>query len=248
MPPVIILKFDDVAPRAGDIPQNWRSLAAYLESNGIAAGFGVVSEGFRHASLPSAVAQWFADRQASGLIEFWCHGWDHDAHQENGEWHCEFHSRPEELVRRRLARCNEVARAVFGRAYRTFGPTGHARAHDSGFDAASLAAVAADPDLQIVLYNRPMDEDARAVSGRLAILDRVWEVNTESHVGYPDFARFEEGYAKHAAAREYFVLQGHPGVWDERGFADFERIVDFLRARDAKFMTPSDYVDFRSPS
>lgn len=73
------------------------------------------------------------------------------------------------------------------------------------------------------------------------MLDRVWAVNLESKVGQADFAKFVEGYAKNPD-RLYFVLQGHPTHWAGARFDDFARIIDFLVAEKAVFMTPSEYA------
>ena len=51
--------------------------------------------------------------------------------------------------------------------------------------------------------------------------------------------RLKAGYAAHPE-RDYFVLQGHPAMWGEERFAEFLRILDFLTAQNARFLTPSE--------
>jgi peptidoglycan/xylan/chitin deacetylase (PgdA/CDA1 family) len=66
-------------------------------------------------------------------------------------------------------------------------------------------------------------------------------VNLEGGVGAPDFERFVRGYIKNLD-RPYFVLQGHPVMWDDHRFEQFTKIIDFLVEQKARFVLPSEYV------
>ena len=43
------------------------------------------------------------------------------------------------------------------------------------------------------------------------------------------------------------VLQGHPAVWKEEGFADLARIIEFLKTREVIFMTPYEFYESLKP-
>ena len=242
-PPVIILKFDDVKQmNNGDVHGRWKRLADYLEAKRIKGGFGVLCETLGDAT-PS-YAQWFADRRKAGFVEFWFHGFDHKTHEIDGERYNEFNKRPYEEQKARVARSQALAREKLGFAFTAFGPPGGVGS--ASLDDNTLRVMAEDPDIGAVMYPMPFDAIGREydASGKLTILDRVWAVNTESAVGVPDFQRFLNGYAQNLD-REYFVLQGHPASWDDARFAQFEKIVDFLVAQKAVFMTPTEYAAVR---
>jgi peptidoglycan/xylan/chitin deacetylase (PgdA/CDA1 family) len=239
-PAVIILKFDDVKQmKGGDVHARWKRLADYLEAKQIKGSFGVLCETLGQAE-PTYV-QWFADRRKAGFVEFWFHGYDHATHEVDGERWNEFNRRSYEDQKARVATSQALAREKLGFAFETFGPPGGVGS--ASFDEATLRVMAEDPDIRIMLYPQPIDKAGARydADGTLKILDRVWEVNLEGAVGVPDFRRFLAGYAKNPD-REYFVLQGHPAAWDDARFAEFERIVDFLVARNDVFMTPSGFV------
>jgi peptidoglycan/xylan/chitin deacetylase (PgdA/CDA1 family) len=103
--------------------------------------------------------------------------------------------------------------------------------------------MAEEPDMRIWLYPQPLDEPGKKLEseGKVVILDRVWAVNLESKPGLPDYQRLVDGYAKNPD-RKYFVLQGHPAKWDGQRWDEFVKIVQFLKAHDCPFMTPSEYV------
>lgn len=58
----------------------------------------------------------------------------------------------------------------------------------------------------------------------------------------PDAAKFKEVYEKNAATKEVLVLQGHPDQWDEKRWAGFVEIIDFLKSKNVMFSTPSEYL------
>lgn len=241
VPPVVILKFDDVKQvKGGTVHARWKRLADYLESKRIKGGFGVVCQTLEEAT-PEYV-RWFAERRKAGFVEFWYHGYDHATHTVDGVVWNEFNKRSYEEQRDRTARSQELARTKLGFAFTAFGPTGGVGS--GSFDANTLRVMAEDPDLRVMMYPQPFDDLGRKVDaeGRLTILDRVWAVNLESAVGVPDFQSFLRGYAANLE-REYFVLQGHPAAWDDARFAEFGRIIDFLVARRAEFLGPTEFAD-----
>ncbi len=242
-PPVIILKFDDVRQMGnGNVHARWKRLADYLESKRVKGGFGVICETLIDAT--PRYAQWFAGRREAGFVEFWFHAYDHKTHEIDGERFNEFNRRSYEEQKARVARSQALAREKLGFAFTAFGPPGGVGS--ASFDENTLRVMAEDPDIVVVMYPKPLDTIGREydASGRLTILDRVWAVNIERAVGVPDFQRFLNGYAQNLD-REYFVLQGHPASWDDARFAQFEKIVDFLVAQKAVFMTPTEYARVR---
>lgn len=239
-PPVIILKLDDLRQTDdGKVHHSWIRVADFLRERGIKVGIGVITQTLAQAT--PAYADWIKARHASGEIEFWFHGWDHATWTApSGKKNSEFGGRSFDEQWDRFARSQTLAEEKLGFRFATFGPGGGGSLHQ---DAATAEVMAKDPAMKIWLYPSPIDETGRrlAAGGKVTILDRVWAVNLESKVGQADFAKFVEGYAKNPD-RLYFVLQGHPTHWAGERFDEFVRIIDFLVAEKAVFMTPSEYA------
>lgn len=238
-PPVIILKLDDLRQIDGKVHASWIKVADYLKPRGIKWSIGVIAQTLGEAT--PAYAQWIKDRQASGEIEFWFHGFDHASWKdESGKTLSEFGGRGFDEQWSRFERSQKLAKEKLGFAFATFGPGGGGALHQ---DADTAAVMAKDPAMKVWLYPSPIDATGRklAAEGKVTILDRVWAVNLEAAVGNPSYARFVEGYAKNPD-REYFVLQGHPTHWAGARFDEFAKIIDFLVEQKAVFMTPSGYA------
>lgn len=235
-PPLIVLKLDDVKQIKGKVHPAWVRVAELVKARQIKASFGVVCETLAEAA--PAYSQWIKDEQGSGRIEFWFHGWDHGTHTEAGKQYNEFTGRAYEEQKKRFDDSQKLALEKLGFAFQTFGPPGGV--YGPSCDAATCRVMADDPHMKVWLYPKPIDADGKALeaAGKVVILDRVFEVNLESKVGVADYNKFVEGYAKHPD-REYFVLQGHPMQWGQGGrFEEFAKIVDFLIAQKAEFLTP----------
>ncbi len=239
-PPVIIIKLDDLRQIGGKAHPLWDKVTYRLGKQNIKCSIGVITQTLQEAT-PEYI-EWIQKKNDSGMVEFWFHGWDHGVWKdEDGRKRSEFSGRSVDEQQKRFADSQSLAKEKLGFAFETFGPGGGgSTAHQ---DAATATAMAEDPDMAVWLYPSPIDVMGRelAADGKVTVLDRVWAVNLEGRVGQPNFERFVAGYAKNPD-REYFVLQGHPMSWGNERFAEFEKIIDFLVAQDAVFMTPSEYA------
>jgi peptidoglycan/xylan/chitin deacetylase (PgdA/CDA1 family) len=237
-PPLIVIKTDDLRPINGGVHGLWTKMTDYLAARKVKASIGMNMDKMGEAS--QAYVEWVKEKQASGKIEFWFHGWDHAMHEVDGVKYNEFNKRSYEEQRKRFDDSQKIAKETFGFPFVTFGPPGGAS--NGSFDENTVRVMADEPDMKVWLYPQPLDKKGSdlAAAGKVTILDRVWAVNLESKVGQPDFQKFLEGYAKNPD-REYFVLQGHPMSWGtaER-FAEFAKIIDFLIGERAEFVTPSE--------
>jgi len=223
---------------------NWQRIADYLKSRHIKAGFGVVCQTLKDAT--PQYAQWLKERHSAGELEFWFHAWDHQTHDVDGTAYNEFSHRSYEEQKERVDKSQKLAREKLGFAFETFGPPGGA--YTGSFDDNTMRVMQDDPSIKVWLYPQALDEAGKKLlaAGKIVILDRVWDVNLESAVGVPDYEHFRKGYAQHPD-RTYFVLQGHPGGWDANRFAEFTKIIDFLVAEKAVFMTPTGYASTPPP-
>jgi len=105
-------------------------------------------------------------------------------------------------------------------------------------DTATAKALAVIPELKIWMYPSPGLETDKI------LLSRVAEVNIEYPVHVPDFDKFRRGYLANLDA-PVLVIQGHPRSWYQQGdrFAEFQKIIQFLRGRGTVFTTPSRYTE-----
>jgi peptidoglycan/xylan/chitin deacetylase (PgdA/CDA1 family) len=239
-PPMIIIKLDDVKQVHNSAHASWKKMAEFFQERRLKAGFGVICQTLEEAK-PEYV-QWLKQVHDAGWVEFWFHGWDHGTHSVNGAALKEFNQRPYAEQKERFDKSQKLALEKLGFAFTTFGPPGGGTG--ASFDDNTCSVMQDDPHMKAWLYPQPLDEAGKKLeaAGKVMILDRVWEVNLESAVGVPDFNKFVQGYAAHPE-REYFVLQGHPAMWgDGARFAEFVKIIDFLVAQKAVFMTPAEFV------
>lgn len=238
-PPTVMLKLDDFRLVQGKVPPTWVKLADLFAARGIKGSFGVLAGSLADAT-PQAIA-WIQSQRASGRIEFWFHGWDHATRDVDGTPIGEFVGRTVAEQQQRFADSQKLAREKLGFPFTTFGPPGGGAT--GSFDAATLRALADDPDMKVMLYPQPLDEPGKqlAAGGKITILDRVWAANLEWAVGVPWLKSLAAAFAANPQ-REYFVLQGHPLMWQGAKWDEWLRILDFLQAQQCVFTTPTAYV------
>lgn len=244
-PPVIVLKLDDLKPLQGGVNPAWRKVDDLLAERNIKASYGIICDTLAQGN--STYIEWVKSLHNSGRVELWFHGWSHTPHSVDGVAYNEFAGWTYAEMKDLVDRSQTAAFEKLGFRFQTFGPTGTG-APGSMLDETALQALHDNPDIHTILYQRPSDELSKKFShdGKLTFLDRVWAVNLESKAGVPDYELFAGGYAANPD-RRYFVLQGHPGVWDQNRFNEFVKILDFLVSQNAVFMTPSECADFINP-
>lgn len=260
----IILKLDDfrAAKDHRALPAQWQKLAALIKERQLKVSIGIVCDSLAEGN--DASLAWVRDLQKTGLVEFWFHGYDHQGWLDtDGRAYAEFRKRPYEEQKRRFEQSQQLAEQKLGFPFQTFGPPGFVPpkppdgespvlttpqapafpGDNFGFDASTIQVMQEDPHMKVWLYPTPIDEAGRqlAAKGKVAILDRVWNVNIEMPLFTPNLSKLKEGYSQAAPKRNYLVLQGHPTHWDDAKFAEFVKIVDFLTREGAVFTTPSEY-------
>ena len=223
-PQIVLLKLDDVvAGRPGPVSARWQRIADYLKTNNIKGSFGIICESLEKDN--PAYFQWIKDIQQAGLIEFWLHGYHMKKADEPGE----FEQGTFEEQKSALEKSERLAKEKLGFPLTAFGP------HWSGTTDATDQALESVPEIKIWLYGPPKPK----FFSRLSI-ERVMALENPTFV--PDPEKFRATYEKSAAKREVLVLQGHPDQWDDKRWAGFVEIVEFLKSKNVVFMTPSEYL------
>jgi len=223
---IILLKLDDlVAPRAGSSPVSprWQKVADYLKTNNIKGSFGIITESLEEDN--AAYFQWIKYIHDAGLIEFWMHGY----HMKRPDVPGEFEHGTFEEQKAILERGARLSKAKLGFDLPAFG------AHWSGTTEATDQALEAVPSVTIWLYGpkKPKYFSRLSIAHLMAL---------ENPIFVPDPAKFKATYEKSAAHQEVLLLQGHPNGWDDQRWAGFVEIIDFLKSKNAVFMTPSEYL------
>lgn len=224
-PPVILLKLDDVtaAGAHGNDPVSprWQRVADYIEKNNLKGSFGIIGHALDEDN--PALFKWIKDLNKRGRIEFWNHGYiDRKAEDKLGEF-----ERSYEEQKSSLEKTQRLAKEKLGFELKAFG------AHWSGANAETAKALENFPEIKMVFY-------FPETKGKL-LFERVLTLENPTFV--PDFEKFKAIYASHRAAdKPVLALQGHPNQWDDKRWAGFVQIVEWLKAQGCVFMTPSEYL------
>lgn len=225
-PQIILLKLDDVIARrvgAKPVSDRWLKITDYLKTSNIKGSFGIITESLEKDN--PVYFQWLKGIQKEGLIELWMHGYHMKTAKEPGE----FENGTAAEQRAILEKGMRLAKEKLGFPLPAFGP------HWSGTTDATDEALEGVPEIKIWLYG---PKNPKFFS-RLSI-DRVLALENPTFV--PDPAKFKATYEKNAAKREVLVLQGHPEQWDDKRWAGFLEIIEFLKSKNVVFSTPSEYL------
>ncbi|MEK7477372.1 MAG: hypothetical protein AAB152_17260 [Candidatus Coatesbacteria bacterium] len=241
-PQYVILKMDDLTSSWW---REWKTLADLVKAEDLRIGFGIFA-----ASLldrDAAYDAWISGIARDDRYEIWFHGYT--AEGPHGEPGREHHGTPYEYQKNSFDQAREVVLTRCDRILRTFGEHWH------GGDATTVRIFNEDPYYRVWLcaptegHGASIDPDRRFPSNGVAM-----EVPDPANwqPGYVNFAEFRREYAGHEAD-PYLILQGHPWSWtdtskkpDRTGavldrWAEFRKIVAFLRERGAVFVTPYEY-------
>lgn len=220
----VVFKVDDlVSTPDGGVPERWKRVADLARERQIKFSVGIIANSLEGEK--PVYFGWIKEQRETGLFEFWFHGYDHKGWKEEGRDVSEFKGTSYEHQKDHFVRSQALARKKLGFAFTTFGSPFNAS------DAVTARVLAEDSDITVWLYGD------RANPAGKTVLDRVGAVSIEQPLFVPNSAKFIEGYAKHAAGRGCYVIQGHPAQWDDARWAEFVRIVDFLQANQIPVLT-----------
>ncbi len=227
----VMLKLDDLVNRGEKQGPSWRwiQLLSFFEEKDIHGAFGVIVKSIEKDN--PAYNEWIRKNavQNGGRIEFWHHGYTHAMNFDFNGKKCtaEFSGPDEAYMMQAFSSAMEAFREKTGLTFNTYGAPGNAT------DATGRKVLESHPEIQVWLYG-----DAKNPAGKL-VLRR--SLNLEHAVGKVDYQSFLKGY-QHQRTRDYLVLQGHPMMWSEAMFADFQKIVEQLLADGWIFVTPIEYA------
>jgi len=230
--PVVVLKLDDVVPsgeEGGPVSPRWKRVAEYLEKNEIKGSMGIICSSLE-ANNP-VYFDWIKEHQKKGIIEFWLHGYyNRKASDKFGEFDKGTFEEQKAVIDKSAA----LAREKLGFAFVAFGP------HWSGTTEETEKALQANEDVKVWLCGPKASKYYKKLS-------LPWVIALENPIFEPNFEKFKAAYEKMPAGQQVLALQGHSDQWNPQRWAEFVKIVEFLKAKGCKFMTPSEYLKSVSP-
>lgn len=231
-PLLVVIKADDLTDEKGGIAPNWRRFSDFVTERRMRVGIGIITRSLE-GEKPDYF-DWITHLHATGLVEFWNHGYDHKRWRDDqGVRRWEFSGTDESHQKAHLGKGQTLARDKLGITFRTFG------APFNETDATTLRVLAREPDLRVWLYGDPQKAPPNVFVAR-----RPGRLPMEPVALKPDFAAFVAAFEERQAANlPYLVLQGHPPYWGDAEFAEFVRIVDYLEGKGAMFVTPLELAE-----
>lgn len=223
----VVLKLDDIA--ANNSSCNALEVMDHLVQQNIKASYGVIANAV-DSTARSTLRSYLDARDEKGekLIEIWHHGLDHSKDIDSvGNFEFKhspytFQKAQFETADKRVLRCLGVQMSAFGAPY-------------NATDSVTMRVVAENPNYTVFMFSKV------EVSFPVAFVLLNNNVPMERETGKPDFDYFLEHYHKHPEYHHtYLVLQGHPPYWDEQGFGEFKKILDFLQRQKGVFVLPSE--------
>ncbi len=235
--PVVLLKLDDLVhhttnPKAAVSPR-WQRVADFLAAENLKANFGIISESLE-GDCPAYV-KWIQERHASGLIEFWHHGFYNrfpDALKVDGrqaEYIGGTAADQAAMFNKSLALVKEKT----GVEMVAFGP------HSTAVDAATYEALEGISQIRLVWFYGP----PKGVRTSKVVIQRLLELERPLFVPNPE--QLKENFEKKRATLPYVAIQGHPNQWDDQRFENFKKTVVYLHDQGCRFVTVSEYLAAR---
>ncbi len=199
---------------------------------GIKVSAGIIADSLEKQN--SGYVDWIKKWEATGKVEFWNHGWDHKRWSEGGKEFSEFGDSGYEHQQAHLARAQDAFKGLTGIDFKTFGSPFNA------MDMDTAKALNGIPELGAV-FCYPGAAPTKAMKDK--VLLPMTLRGEHDGTGKPNFIKFKADYEKKDNPKLTFAaIQFHPPYFSEKGFEDYEAILDFLVSEGWTFMLPSEYA------
>lgn len=226
--PLVVIKADDLLYRWDDLifGESWNRFIQLAGEKDIRISIGIIGR-----SLENGTLEYFEAIRAlheSGQVEFWNHGLTHQRDKVTGE--SEFKGPDSYTQLTTLTRVQALAQEKLGFAFTSFGSPYNHKDHNT------VQALRKVPELTSWFFG---DTEAELLPNQIAL---ARSIHLEQPVHYPNFDSFKRDF-ENAPNLPYYILQAHPGGWDEARFEQFSAVIDFLKQRKAVFLTPTELRD-----
>ncbi len=233
---VIVFKFDDLRPTVGNQTARFNKAMSYLSKEGIPATAGILGKWLEDAKTNPKKYQNQISLIKSWILaghQLWIHGYDHSA----GEFAALKETPASTYKEQRDIICKTYDLMETVLQYRT---TCFSASYNQNNEDTISVLNCEFPQIQTVMFMH--DTNSRLHALNLSS-DHICEIETGTGIVSSQlfFARYE--FVKELP---YFVIQAHPGQWDDQSFKELETIVKFLKTKNCVFMTPEQYQKFIS--
>lgn len=266
-PAYIILKLDDLnrLHDARDVTKdrvhpNWVRVVEWMISQNINAGLGLICNSLEkhpetNYGFPKYI-QTIKNWLATGKFEIWFHAYDHQVYKAPGSDLPigEFVNRTYGEQMARFVRSQQLVTEKLGVTMQVFGPPGGGHvvgsAGTASYDLATLQVLSALDQYVGFLSPHAVGEylsnhQMLSGAGILSLYRGNYSHGLEKNLNI-DYDHCIAGYLEYPD-KEYFVLQGHPVIWNtEEKFNTFKRIIQYLKSDHAIFVTPSEYIRIKN--
>jgi hypothetical protein len=237
-PRFVIFKFDDLKGMKNPkqpVHGRFQRLVDYIESKGLKASFGIIANSLEEDN--PAYCDWISKHaiEKGGRFEFWFHGYNHAMNMTVDGKTCkaEFSGPSYAYQSENFTKGCKLMHERVGFPFRTFGAAGNA------VDATGVRVLEEHPEMKVWLFGKAQKGCTKFVLTRSPEL--------EHSVGKVSFEAFLKGYTDRRT-QSCMTLQGHPAMWSDEMFADFQRIVELLQTDGRIFLTPYEYYQRNADS
>lgn len=226
---IVIIKADDIRCPA----DGWNRFFELSRAKGVKVSAGIICDSLQN-DQPDYF-DWLRTLQATGLVEFWNHGWDHKRWvNDRNEQIREFAGTGYAHQKKHFTDAQEIMKKILGAPPVAFGTPYNAS------DSDTARVMKEDPDMRLFFCYEPQDLGDKTVA-------RMNLRGESDGTGKPNFEKFKETYMQNEGLT-FTALQFHPNNFDEERLAEYGKIIDFLTAEGWIFMLPSEYVSLLDKS
>jgi peptidoglycan/xylan/chitin deacetylase (PgdA/CDA1 family) len=224
----VIIKIDDFGSKNGQ--SHASPILDLLLSRKIKASFGVIAK-----SLDSTAAQVYGkytsaqNEKGEKLFEVWHHGYDHTNNNPPNK-NLEFSGTSYDFQSEHFNLADKVVLKALGVQMHTFG------APNNATDSNTFKVIALNKNYKVVM----LDGSKSGIRNGLLFMNN--RLNMENGTGKVNYDYFLTQYQKLSGQyQDYFVMQGHPYMWDAARIVEFGKVLDFLIAEKCEFILPYEY-------
>ncbi len=218
----VILKADDMIFQEKLISKRWLKFIKYCVENNIKASIGIIGNSLEKGNTD--YYDYLKLVHKSNFIEFWNHGYTHvlGVKDSTGKVYSEFRDSGYEYQKTALEKTQNLCKKYLGFYPAAFGAPGNA------IDNTTTKVIDENSEIKIWFFGKK--ETKKFLIKRLAEIEFPY--------GHPIYEKFINNYL---CDEKLLTFQIHPNMWDDEKFIVFNKIIEYLEAKNVTFLTPSEY-------
>lgn len=221
---IAIIKADDVRGKNA----KWDRFFAVSKERGVKVSAGIICNSLQGDK--GDYFEWLRKHHASGFVEFWNHGWDHKQWEtDDGKKLREFSGCGYDHQKKHFEDSQKFMKKALGVSPVAFGAPYNAIDDDTK----KVMKESADMRLLFCYKVKGLDDKVLAPMRLRGEGDGT---------GRPNFEKFKLDYAKKQKGLTLTSIQFHPPYFKDQHFAEYIKILDFLKADGWSFVLPAEYV------